>query len=106
VYAFISGASPYVTAKEAAKLAGKEVHVAGRIDHASAKSGGGTFSFVLVDDAGDSLQVNYAGMKPGNFDTAPTASIAGTYKEGVFVAERITTQCPSKYETVQKPGKQ
>lgn len=103
VYAFMANASPYVSAKVAAERAGESVHVAGKIDHSSSHAESGMFRFVLVDDFGDRLTVVYRGMKPGNFDSAPTASVAGTYSNGVFIAKKITTQCPSKYESEEKP---
>ncbi|MDQ2986742.1 MAG: cytochrome c maturation protein CcmE [Armatimonadota bacterium] len=99
VYAFMVNASPYVTAREAAATPGLNVHVAGEIDHDSAKSSDGTFSFHLVDEAGDVLPVVYYGMKPGNFESAPSASVEGAYENGKFVASRVSTQCPSKYES-------
>jgi cytochrome c-type biogenesis protein CcmE len=99
VYAFMVNASPYVTAKEALSQPGQRVHVAGDIDHASARSLGGKFSFTLIDEAGDKLDVVYNGMKPGNFESAPSASVEGEVIEGEFVASRVSTQCPSKYES-------
>lgn len=98
VYAFMVNASPYVTAKEAMATPGERVHVAGEIVHSSAKTGQGTFSFTLIDDNGDELPILYHGMKPGNFESAPTASVEGQMQDGKFVATRVSTQCPSKYE--------
>lgn len=98
VYAFMVNASPYVSAKEALATPGQRVHVAGDILHASAKTGDGTFSFTLIDDKGDELPIIYHGMKPGNFESAPTASVEGEVQDGKFVAARVSTQCPSKYE--------
>ena len=98
VYAFMVNASPYVTAKEAMATPGERVHVAGEIVHSSAKTGQGTFSFTLIDDNGDELPIVYHGMKPGNFESAPTASVEGQMQDGKFVATRVSTQCPSKYE--------
>jgi cytochrome c-type biogenesis protein CcmE len=99
VYAFMANASPYVTAKEAMATPGERVHVAGDIVHSSAKTTQGTFSFTLVDENGDELPVVYHGMKPGNFEAAPTASVEGQMVDGEFVASRVSTQCPSKYES-------
>lgn len=92
-------ASPYVSAKEAAAKPGERVHVAGTIDHDSAKNRDGVFTFRLIDDAGDPLLVEYHGMKPGNFESAPSASVEGTFSNGKFLATRVSTQCPSKYES-------
>jgi cytochrome c-type biogenesis protein CcmE len=57
------------------------------------------FTFTLTDDAGDPMLVEYHGMKPGNFESAPTASVEGSFAQGRFVAVRVATQCPSKYES-------
>jgi cytochrome c-type biogenesis protein CcmE len=99
VYAFMVNASPYVTAREAAAKPGERVHVAGEIDHASAKLRDGVFTFRLTDDSGDPMLVEYHGMKPGNFESAPTASVEGSFADGRFLAVRVSTQCPSKYES-------
>lgn len=99
VYAFMVNASPYVSVREAASKSGERVHVAGEIDHASAKVRDGIFTFRLTDDAGDPMLVEYHGMKPGNFESAPTASVEGSYSDGRFLAVRVSTQCPSKYES-------
>lgn len=100
LYAFLSSASPYVSANEAAANPGKRVHVAGKIDHSSVKveRDMGTFEFDLIDDHGDRLRVRYGKAKPGNFDMAPKASVSGEYRDGVFIANDLKTQCPSKYE--------
>ncbi|MEW5883546.1 MAG: cytochrome c maturation protein CcmE [Armatimonadota bacterium] len=100
LYAFLSSASPYVSAKEAAANPGKRVHVAGEIDHSSVKMslGMGAFEFDLIDDHGDRLRVRYGKAKPGNFDMAPKASVSGEFRDGMFLADDLKTQCPSKYE--------
>jgi len=99
IYAFMVNASPYVTAREASAMAGQRVHVAGKIDHASAKLRDNVFTFRLIDDAGDPMLIEYHGMKPGNFESAPTASVEGSFADGRFLAVRVSTQCPSKYES-------
>lgn len=104
VYAFIANASPYVSAKEAAANQGAAVNVAGTISHESVHSDAKAqlLTFELIDDNGDRLKVVYKGMRPTNFDSAPKASVSGKYKNGVFEADKITTQCPSKYESEDK----
>lgn len=104
LFAFLSSASPYVSAKEAAANPGKRVHVAGAIDHSSVRMslGMGSFEFDLVDEHGDRLRVRYNKAKPGNFDMAPKASVSGEYRDGLFHADDLKTQCPSKYEAAEK----
>ena len=99
IYAFVANASPYVSAKEAAAKPGMPVHVAGKILHETARGGAGTLQFDLLDDAGERMTVVYNGMKPGNFDSAPKASVSGSYKNGKFYADAVMTQCPSKYDS-------
>ncbi|MCL6624721.1 MAG: cytochrome c maturation protein CcmE [Fimbriimonadales bacterium] len=102
VYSFIQAGIPYVSARVALQQPGTRVHVAGRIEHSSAKYDAlkGVLEFTLIDQEGTRLPVRYKGSKPANFDQAPTCSIAGTVKEGVFEATDIKTQCPSKYESI------
>ncbi|MCH8274313.1 MAG: cytochrome c maturation protein CcmE [Armatimonadetes bacterium] len=104
IYAFMAGATPYVTAREAEARAGSRVHVAGEIDHDSVAFDldTGVLEFELVDEEGVRMPVVFEGVKPGNFDSAPTASVAGEFVDGRFHATDIKTQCPSKYESVEE----
>lgn len=101
VFAFVSSSNPYVTVREALAQPGTSVHIAGKIDHQATKLDlkSNNFSFVLVDDSGVPIPVSYSKGKPGNFDSAPRASVSGTVQKGIFIASEIKTQCPSKYET-------
>ncbi|MEO7454344.1 MAG: cytochrome c maturation protein CcmE, partial [Fimbriimonadales bacterium] len=63
------------------------------------RTSGGQFSFTLIDEGRNGLPVVYNGMKPGNFESAPSASVEGEVVEGKFIAARVSTQCPSKYVT-------
>ncbi len=104
VFAFVSSSTPYVTAKEAIAQAGTNVHVAGKIAHETSKLDlkSNQFSFILIDDSGYKIKIQYPKGKPGNFDNAPRASVMGTVQNGVFEATEIKTQCPSKYEAESK----
>lgn len=99
VYGFISNASPYVSAKEAAARPGSVVRISGKIVHENVRVTPQTLEFDLIDEKGDKLPVVFKGMKPANFDSAPKASLGGRYKDGRFYADTIMTQCPSKYES-------
>jgi cytochrome c-type biogenesis protein CcmE len=100
IYSFIASATPYVSAKEAASMPETPVHIAGDILHNTASLNPATseFRFSIRDAEGTILEVINPKGKPGNFDGAPTASVAGVYRDGVFHATEIKTQCPSKYE--------
>jgi cytochrome c-type biogenesis protein CcmE len=57
-----------------------------------------TFSFYMVDEAGNEMKVIYDGAIPNNFETAISVVVTGQYKDGYFHAKDILTKCPSKYE--------
>jgi cytochrome c-type biogenesis protein CcmE len=56
------------------------------------------FTFHMKDHQGVEMPVKFAGMKPNNFELAPTVVCVGKVEGGVFVASDIQTKCPSKYE--------
>lgn len=104
IFAFVAGATPYVTVEEAKADPGRSVHIAGEILHDTARLDikTGLFVFDIKDDDGSLLTVEYPKGKPGNFDSAPKASVLGAYEGGRFIATQIKTQCPSKYESTPK----
>lgn len=57
-----------------------------------------TFTFVMKDHNGIALPVRYEGMKPNNFETAPSVVCVGKVENGVFAVTDIQTKCPSRYE--------
>lgn len=104
IYAFVAGATPYVSAKTVIENPGRKFHVAGEILHETARLDlrSGVFSFLIRDDEGTDLAIEYSKGKPGNFDSAPKVSALGVYENGRFVATEVKTQCPSKYESLPK----
>ena len=100
-YTFLSNTVPYVSVREALDRQGESVHVVGKIDKASVqtKVSQGVLEFDLIDPAGERLHVVFSGMKPANFDSAPTISVAGRTNGKAFEADRILVKCPSKYES-------
>jgi cytochrome c-type biogenesis protein CcmE len=57
-----------------------------------------TFSFFMKDRQGHEMPVKFAGMKPNNFEIAPSVVCVGKVEGGVFEATDIQTKCPSRYE--------
>ncbi len=59
-----------------------------------------TFTFFLVDDAGQECKVVLDGAAPNNFELATSVVAKGRYvAEGdYFHATEVLTKCPSKYE--------
>jgi cytochrome c-type biogenesis protein CcmE len=58
------------------------------------------FTFSLLDNSGVEFNVQYAGVKPGNYDQATEIVVVGhTAKDlKTVIADRILVKCPSKYE--------
>lgn len=50
------------------------------------------------DNPGNSVPVVYRGLKPDMFAAGRDVIIDGDYKRGVLYANRLLTQCPSKYQ--------
>jgi cytochrome c-type biogenesis protein CcmE len=44
------------------------------------------------------IPVRYEGLKPDMFRAGRDVILDGEWKEGVFIASQLMTQCPSKYE--------
>lgn len=56
-----------------------------------------TLSFQMRDELGNVREVHYLNPKPANFEDAEKLVIEGTTKGEIFVADKILTKCPSKY---------
>ena len=101
MYSFKSTLTSYVTVSEA-KASKRPVQVAGIVvagtDRYDLKSN--NLVFVLREDGGDEMQVEYDGPRPGNFDNVTKVVAIGKYepKEQVFIARELLVKCPTKYE--------
>ncbi len=100
---FLYGTIYYYTVAElkanAINLTGEEIRVAGKVADNSMEWDGGnlTLRFTLVDEEED-LPVVYHDVIPDNFQEGRDVVLDGIYYEdGVFIADEILTQCPSKY---------
>jgi cytochrome c-type biogenesis protein CcmE len=56
------------------------------------------FTFVMKDKQGHEMPVKYTGVRPNNFELAPSVVCVGKVEGGVFEATDIQTKCPSRYE--------
>ncbi|HET9135230.1 MAG TPA: cytochrome c maturation protein CcmE [Candidatus Kapabacteria bacterium] len=84
-----------------AKETGKRVQVSGswvKEKSCNYDAATNTFSFVMKDHKEQAMPVRYEGMKPNNFETAPSVVCVGKIENGVFVVSDIQTKCPSRYE--------
>lgn len=100
VWAFISfnkTLTPYVSIAQAMELE-STVQVKGtRIGDSSYNVDDNQLSFRISDEKGDTLNVIYNGVKPGNFDQTRDIVCVGIYKNGNFIARELLVKCPSKY---------
>ena len=101
MYSFKSTLTSYVTVSEA-KASKRPVQVAGIVVKGTDRYDlqRNNLIFVLREDGGDEMQVEYDGPRPGNFDNVNKVVAIGTYepKEQVFVAKELLVKCPTKYE--------
>jgi cytochrome c-type biogenesis protein CcmE len=79
---------------------GERVRVAGQIDRDSVdwELGSTTLEFDVVEGE-EVLPVTYEGIVPDAFAQSEAVVVEGQYSaDGVFQADTLTVQCPSKYE--------
>ena len=98
-FSFQSSVTPYVDFSEA-KASGRRCQVMGEIDHTRTSYEMSTqkLVFTIVDESGLPLEVDYAGIMPGNFEQATSVVAKGTYHDGRFSADELLVKCPSKYQ--------
>jgi cytochrome c-type biogenesis protein CcmE len=101
MYSFKSTLTSYVTVSEA-KASKRPVQVAGIVVMGTDRYDleRNNLIFVLREDGGDEMQVEYDGPRPGNFDNVNKVVAIGKYepKEQVFMAKELLVKCPTKYE--------
>ena len=93
--------SPYVSFDKAKESAGDYVQVIGLLDKSTpVEQTEAGFTFVLLNDDGEKLQVHHGEAKPVNFEHADNAVVLGRYNSSayVFEADKVLVKCPSKYE--------
>lgn len=94
---------PYVSAAELASVKDRNVRVAGKVAVGGIESDGAgdvSIRFALIDDKGDTVTVDYTGVRPDAFREGAQAVAEGNFdaSRGVFLAEILQAKCPSKYE--------
>ncbi len=88
-----------------ARVSGRRAQVSGTYDKAKGSHydvASNTFSFYMKDRHGNEMPVKYAGIRPNNFEIAPSVVCVGKVEDGVFEASEIQTKCPSRYESTGK----
>lgn len=103
-------ASSYVTFTEARQMAQKGqnemIHVVGTLKENEAGEIQGikqsedklSFTFVMVDENNNVQKVYYNEPMPADFEKSEQVVVVGSYKDDIFVADKILMKCPSKYK--------
>ncbi len=105
VSAFFKTTVQYVSFAEA-RSSTRAVQVAGEIDHDNVffdtENERLLFTIYEMDSEdpaiGDSLNIVYYGVVPGNFDQATSVLVRGKQGDEAFEAEKLLVKCPSKYQ--------
>lgn len=102
--AFLTSASPTVTVADA-KESKANVYLAGTMvdGSLSVKPKELICEFDLKDDKGDTIRVFHKGHQPANLGSTARIVAKGKSDGTRFVAEKIMTKCPSKYEEEGEP---
>lgn len=103
VFAFVNftrSLTPYVTFAQAKSSRGS-VQVRGTIETSGAfsrQSDGRGSILRLRDEAGEVHQVIYRGALPDGVDKAESLVVIGKYEGNAFIATKVLTKCPTKYQ--------
>lgn len=103
VYTSFSAATDATTpsAVVKGKGGGEQVELTGKVVRGSVQRRDSRLDFRIRDRTGTaSVPVQYAGTVPDPFREGREVIVKGTYRDGVFVAERdsLVTKCPSKFK--------
>jgi len=103
-------ASTYVTFQEAMKMAAdgnnKKIHVVGQLKKDKEGNVQGlqvtedklSVSFLMIDNENIEQKIYYNEPMPPDLQRSEQVVVIGSFKEDVFVADKILLKCPSKYE--------
>ena len=103
-------ASTYVTFREAIKMAAdgnnKKIHVVGQLKKDNEGNVQGlqvtedklSVSFLMIDNENTEQKIYYNEPMPPDLQRSEQVVVIGSFKEDVFVADKILLKCPSKYQ--------
>jgi len=103
---FKKSLTPYVSYEQARSVS-RTVQVAGGLvkNSSSYDKSNQSLLFTMEDqESGDTLQVRYHGVKPGNFEDAISIVAIGQYSpdQKEFAADKLLVKCPSKYQGLEE----
>jgi cytochrome c-type biogenesis protein CcmE len=99
VYTALAGGTPSIQPSQLSSHQGR-VSLAGKVvgQPTGAARGPSGLHFTLRDVQGAAtVPVVYRGSVPDLFRTGRDVSVEGSLENGVFVADKLVTKCPSKY---------
>jgi cytochrome c-type biogenesis protein CcmE len=103
-------ASTYVTFSEARKMAtegnDKKIHVVGQLKKDTDGNILGlqpsedllSVSFLMLDNENIEQKVYYNEPMPPDLERSEQVVVIGSFREDVFIADKILLKCPSKYQ--------
>ena len=103
-------ASTYVTFREAMKMAAdgnnKKIHVVGQLKKDKEGNVQGlqvtqdklSVSFLMIDNENIEQKIYYNEPMPPDLQRSEQVVVIGSFKDDVFVADKILLKCPSKYQ--------
>jgi cytochrome c-type biogenesis protein CcmE len=103
-WAMLSGATPYMTLKQARAAHVDRMNLEGDVLKGSVRGDleHHTTTFVLRDHDGAQIRVHYTG-EPINWSIATRVVAIGALEGDEFKSDKVLTKCPSKYDG-QKPA--
>jgi cytochrome c-type biogenesis protein CcmE len=99
VYTALAGGTPSIQPSQLSSQHGR-VSLAGKVvgPPSGTALGPSGLHFTLRDVQGTTtVPVVYRGSVPDLFRTGRDVSVEGSLQDGVFVADKLVTKCPSKY---------
>lgn len=106
----VGDASSYVNFSEAKEMASygneEKIHVVGQLKKNENGEVVGievspnklSFTFVMIDEDNNEQQVFYNEPVPADFIRSEQVVVVGSYKNEIFLADKILMKCPSKYK--------
>ena len=103
-------ASSYVTFEEAKHRGANgdrsKIHVVGKLKKSESDQVVGiiptddqlSFTFIMLDENEAEQKVFHPNPIPQDFDRSEQVVVVGSYRKGLFVADKILLKCPSKYQ--------
>jgi cytochrome c-type biogenesis protein CcmE len=110
VYTSFANSESYANFSEAIASPNRTYHVAGTLDldkpmEYNPVENANLFKFHMTDREGKSQEVWLNGPKPPDFDRSEEVVVIGKWGDTKFMAHKVLTKCPSKYNETEAQQK-